>query len=90
MDDASIGVEMRRSVRPGLLEGWLQHMHFLFSHFIASSLIRLSIHLANECIFVSLVDLDGGVLIINYSMTARVVDNGEVIEDTKELRKRFY
>jgi len=55
MDDASIGVEMRRSVRPGLLE----------------------------------VDLDGGVLIINYSMTARVVDNGEVIEDTKELRKRI-
>lgn len=66
------------------------YMHFLLSYFIASSLARLLTYLTYKRITVSLVDLDGGVLIINYSMTARVVDNGEVIEDTKELRKRLY
>ena len=35
-------------------------------------------------------DLDEGDLIINYSVTARVVDDGEVVEDTKELCKRYH
>ena len=78
MADAPKGVEMRRSVRPGLLEG---RTIFHFAHVTAFGSNAQSI-----CIFA--VDLEEGVIIINYSMTARVVDNGEVVEDTKEHRKR--
>ena len=78
MDDASRGVEMRRTVTPGLLEGYSNLDRFAL---ISSS--------SNTNMFVSLVDLDEGDLIINYSVTARVVDDGEVVEDTKELCKRY-
>ena len=72
--------------------GDLSGLGFSKVSIIKSKIIVIPIFLAHlECKYflVFSVDLDQGVLIINYSMTARVVDNGEVVEDTKEHRKRF-